>query len=259
MRKLLLILSLFLAVSVASAQENTFMAGFFAKNKLNGTLVITSLDGKTKYVHNTSRADSAFLPASTFKIPNTLIALQEKAIADENEIIKWDGHKWDMTGWNQDQNLKTGMKYSCVWFYQELAKKVGDSTYLKSLKAMNYGNQLTGPELTTFWLNGDIRITANQQIEFLRGVCNQTLPFDARNFEILKKVMLTDSTNNYRMYAKTGWTARVNKQIGWYVGYLEVKGSVWLFAGNIDILNTDQLKFRPEMVYAGFRELGIIE
>jgi len=86
-------LLLVVASAAALAQEDPDLARIFADRGATGTIVMRSLDGSVAYVHNQSRAKEPFIPASTFKIPTSLIALEEKAIADENEVIKWDGRK----------------------------------------------------------------------------------------------------------------------------------------------------------------------
>ncbi|MEH0018736.1 MAG: penicillin-binding transpeptidase domain-containing protein [Desulfobacter sp.] len=118
----------------------------------NGTIVISSLDSNTQFLNNKARAEKRLLPASTFKIPNTLIALDTGAVADEKEIIKWDGQDKGWYRWNKDQSLETAFPFSCVWFYQELAGRVGNASYLKYLDGIDYGNEQTGKNLDTFWL-----------------------------------------------------------------------------------------------------------
>ncbi len=258
MKKLIILFVANLVVFGLSAQSINFLTEYFVKNQIKGTMVIMALDSSAQFVYNPERANEAFLPASTFKIPNTLISLQEKVITDENEVIKWDGHSWEVKDWNHDQSLQSAFKVSCVWFYQELAKRVGNETYLTYLKKMHYGNELTGPEVSLFWLAGDIRISAWQQIAFLKTVYNQTGPFDQRNYQILKRIMLTDSTADYKIYTKTGWAARVEQEIGWYVGYVETKGKVWIFACNLDINDPAQAVYRKQIAYQGLREAGII-
>ena len=101
------------------------LTNLFRNKGINGTIVISIMDGTKKYIHDDERANSRMVPASTFKIPNTLIALEEKAVADEKEIIKWDGVDKGMAVWNKDQSIQTAFPSSCVWFYQALAKRVG--------------------------------------------------------------------------------------------------------------------------------------
>jgi beta-lactamase class D len=221
-----------------------------------GTIVISSLDGKTAYVHNDARAAERFLPASTFKIPNTLIALEEGAVRDEGEIIKWDGKDKGRPEWNKDQSLATAFPASCVWFYQELAKRVGDGTYRRYLSRMKYGNSRTGPDVTTFWLNGDLRISAREQIAFLKKLVREDLPFKKAHLQTLKKIMTVEETPAYTLRAKTGWTGA--NGIGWYVGYVETKGTTWLFAMNLDTVTPESMKYRQEITREALKLKGLL-
>ena len=218
-----------------------------------------SLDGKTRYIHNQDRAEERFLPASTFKIPHTLIALAEGAIKDEKEIIRWDGNDKGWKEWNKDQTLETAFPLSCVWFYQELAKRVGNGQYIKHLQKIPYGNQKTGADVTTFWLEGDLRISPLEQIEFLKRLYNDELPYSRQHMDILKQLMIVERTPHYTIRAKTGWTMRVTPQIGWYVGYVETKGHVWFFVTNIEIFNKGDEKFRQEISLEALKLKGILE
>ncbi|MCB0729998.1 MAG: class D beta-lactamase [Ignavibacteriae bacterium] len=238
--------------------ENENWSEFYNSAKVNGTFVLTKLNSDSIFCFNKNRTDSSFLPASTFKIINSLISLETKAIEDENEIIKWDGQKRFLENWNQDQNLRSAIKYSCVWFYQELARRVGKEKMQYYLDVCNYGNSKMGDKIDTFWLEGDIRISAKEQIKFLTNFLNKTLPFSDRNFEIVKNIMLIDSTDKYKYYAKTGWTARVEREIGWYVGFVERLGETWIFAINIDMNGIDDAKYRIEITESILKQEGIL-
>lgn len=224
-------------------------------NHLNGTVVIESLKTKERHVYNEKRSKEYFLPASTFKIVNTLIALWEKVIHDETEIIKWDGKDKGRVEWNKDQNLKSAFAVSCVWFYQELAKRIGNDRYLIYLRKIRYGNMKTGSGVDSFWLNGDLRISAVGQISVLKDIYAKNGPFDGSAYEILKSIMIVDKTDDYIVRAKTGAASNV----GWYVGYLETGDDVYFFSCNIDIADNEQLKYRKEIIYTAFKELGIIK
>lgn len=227
-------------------------------NNLNATVVVTSLKTGNSFTYNEARANVPFLPASTFKIPNTLIALQEGAIKGLNDTIRWDGTHRFLAEWNHDQDLASAFPLSCVWFYQELASRIGNDTYLDYLDRLNYGNRLTGPNLRTFWLDGDIRISALQQIAFIKNLYLRQFSFSDQHYDMLRRVMLTDSTSKYRMYAKTGWTARVEVETGWYVGYVETDGDIWFFACNLEIREATDARFRKELPYQYLRDLKII-
>jgi len=230
----------------------------FEKLNIKGTMVISTLDGKKEYIYNKKRANTGFLPASTFKIPNTLIALQEKAIKDEYEIIKWDGKKRFYPPWNKDQTLQSALKYSCVWCYQRLALKIGNEKYLKYLDKLNYGNKKTGDEVTTFWLEGDIRISALEQIEFLKKLYKDKLPFKQEYLDLTKKILTVEKNDNYTIRAKTGWSSQKIWGVGWYVGYVEKKDKIYFFALNINIDDKSQLKYRVQIVNEVLKQKGII-
>ena len=170
--------------------EDLELKKLFDKRALTGTVVISSLDNKTVFISNDKRAKQQLAPASTFKIANTLIALEEKAVKDELEIIKWDGKDKGWKPWNQDHSIKSGFPISCVWCYQELAKRVGLDKYHQHLKQLNYGNMQTGGNLTRFWLDGDLKISALEQIEFLQKLYKNDLPYKQRNLDKTKDVMI---------------------------------------------------------------------
>lgn len=231
----------------------------FSKRGINGCMVLYNLNETTSHNYNIDRVDSAFLPASTFKIINSLIALEEAVVESIYDTIKWDGVNRNWDKWNQDHTLASALKYSAVWFYQELARRVGRENYQKWLNKCDYGNHKTGDEIDTFWLDGDVRISTLGQIRFLEKLINNELPFSTRNQELVKQIMLTDSTNDYQVYSKTGWAMRVDQQIGWLVGFVVTKTNTWIFACNIDIEKDSDAKYRKEIVYEILQEKGIVD
>lgn len=231
---------------------------YFTEAGVEGTFILYNLNDDSLKVYNPERAEIQFLPASTFKILNSLISLETKAVKDENEIIKWDGVKRFYDAWNQDQSMKSGIKISCVWFYQELARRVGFERMQMYIDSVNYGNKKLGDKIDTFWLEGELRISAVEQILFLRKFVEKKLPFSERNLETVKNIMLVDSTKDYKMYAKTGMTARVEKSIGWYVGFVEAKNNFYLFALNIDINKDEDAKERIEITLDILKSQSII-
>lgn len=258
-----IILKAVVILCVVSVMTGTAYAGpglekLFSDRNVKGTIIISSLDGKTQYLFNEKRSKTRFLPASTFKIPNTLIALDEGVIADEKEVIKWDGKDRGWPAWNKDQSLETAFPVSCVWFYQELARRVGNDRYLFHFKRLDYGNSQTGPDVTTFWLNGDLKISAEEQIAFLKRLYNEELPYKRHHIQLLKKIMIVEETPDYTVRAKTGWAMRISHQHGWYIGYVETKGQVWFFATNIDIHKKSDALYRKEITMAALKLKGII-
>ncbi len=254
--KTLLSFSLLFTLFACSQQPNSILNKYsssdlkriFESEQINGCFTIYDLKNDTKLSFNEERLDSAFLPASTFKIINSMIALETGVIKDENEIIKWDSIDRGNDNWNRDQNLESGLKYSAVWFYQELARRIGEERMKYWVEASDYGNKNINGGIDVFWLRGDIRISSNQQIDFLKKLYFNQLPFSQKNQEIVKRIMIVDQTADYTIRAKTGWAARIDNQIGWYVGYLEKGENVYFFTVNIDIKNSDDAAKRKIIV-----------
>lgn len=161
--------------------------------------------------------------------------------------------------WNKDQNLKTALPLSCVWFYQELAKKVGIEKYSEYLNQINYGNKKVGTKADNFWLEGDIRISAKEQIDFLKKVYNEEYNFEEDYYKILKDLMIEEKNAEYTLSGKTGRAQRINPQIGWYVGYVETAKDTWFFACNLDIRQNSDVDYRKELVLGYLKDLKIIK
>ena len=178
------------------------------------------------------------LPASTFKIINLLIALEIKVIKDENEVIKWVG-KTDTTLYGyrpeiyKDMTLREAFEVSAGWVFIELAKKIGKKNYTKYLNACRYGNLDLSMKDVDFWNFGSFGISPQNQVMFLKAVYEEKLPFSKRNYEILKRVMVVEKTNDYTIRAKTGWTRDGGVDSGWWVGYVESRENTYFFATRI--------------------------
>lgn len=247
-----------LCFSLFAHAEDSAITHLFNKAGINGTILIESIKTGQRYIYNEARSKQAFTAASTFKIINTLIALEEGAIAGASSTIQWDGTRYEITDWNHDQTLESAFKVSCVWCYQELARRVGAAKYPAYLRRAQYG-QLHEPfDGTQFWLDGSLTISAEQQVSFLNRVVKRRLPYQASSYETLKSIMLIEATPSYRLYAKTGWATRSTPGIGWYVGYVEVGEDTWLFALNIDTHSATDLPLRKQLTLDALRVKGIL-
>ena len=225
----------------------------FKKYKVEGTIVIESLNKKKIHIYNDKRASELFSPASTFKIPHSLIALNE-GIVKKDSVIVWDKKIREYESWNKDQILLTAFKSSCVWCYQEFASKIGVEKYKKYLKELNYGNKKIGDDVTRFWLDESLEITTFEQIKFLKRFYTNNLPFKIEDINLLKEIMIDEKNENYIIRAKTGWEWKY----GWYVGYVETKDDVWFFSTNIDTKSKDDLPKRKAITLEALKIKGII-
>lgn len=202
---------------------------------MNGTIVIFDTKQNTYTSNDIKWAETGFLPASTFKIPNTLIALETGVLHDENTILKWNGEKHWMEAWNKDLTLKEAFHASCVPCYQEIARKIGEERMKRYLKSFDYPEMFVdSANLDKFWLNGEGRISPLQQITFLKLFNEGGLPIKTTTYTTAKKVFEREKTENYTLYAKTGWSSGENIENGWFIGFLETNNKVYYFATNIE-------------------------
>jgi beta-lactamase class D len=240
--------------------DTTRIAGYFREYHLHGCFVLCDLKDSAYYRYNAARCDSGFLPASTFKIFNALAGLETGVIRDENHTRKWDGIRRAVPEWNSDQTMKTAMQYSVVWYYQQVAREIGPERMSSLLRNVRYGNEDISAGIDTFWLTGKFAISADEQVEFLRRLYRDALPFSLRNMHIVKHVLVTDSTQRYILRSKTGLT-RVGKgrSIGWWVGYLDQDGDIYLFAmnGEGESTNPRLPAARKEISLRIFNDLGL--
>ncbi len=197
--------------------------------KLDGTGIVLDLNRSKKLLFG-QRTDERLNPCSTFKILNSLIALDSNAVKDENETLVWDGVVRAYPVWNRDHSMRSAIQVSTVWFYQEMARRIGAAKMQKMVQASHYGNGDTSRSLTDFWLgNGSLKISANEQIDFLTKLMQYRLPFSERSIATVKDIMVIEKNQNYMLGGKTGSCAG----IGWFVGFLEEKNATKVFAFNV--------------------------
>jgi beta-lactamase class D len=185
-------------------------------------VVIYDLQTKQYFYFNDSLAQVPFSPASTFKIPNTLIGLETGVLKDSTTKLLQDSMN--------NLTLKNAFQHSIVPYYQELARRIGEKNMQSFVKRFHYGNEKASPELTTFWLKGDLRITALQQIEFLYKIEKQKLGLRSETYQTLMEIFELRRSHPFKIYGKTGWGVQDGKDIGWLVGFAEWGKSRYLFA-----------------------------
>lgn len=214
---------------------------FFDYYNVKGSFLLYNLKEDSYTGYNIERCRKRFLPASTFKIFNSLVGIETGIIPDSNFIFYWDSTKYQVNNWNQDLILRKAFQYSCVPCYQNLARKVGMERMKFYIEKEQYGNEvLTGP-IDFFWLNATLKISQIEQIKFLKKLYNKELGFSLKAMQIVKHIMLIENKPDYKLRAKTGWGIdKEGLNIGWYVGYLEKNNNVYFFATNIESDSPDE-------------------
>lgn len=204
----------------------------FTKFNAKGTLVIADerVTPAKLLVFNPERAKQRMSPASTFKIPHSLMALDAGVLKDEFQLFRWDGVERSFAGHNQDQNLRSAMRTSALWVYEIFAKQIGEKRAGEYLQKIGYGNANPSTDKGTYWVDGKLAISAEEQIAFLKKLYLNQLPFAKEHQLLVKDMMINEAGKEWILRAKTGWEGR----FGWWVGYVEWPTGPVFFALNID-------------------------
>lgn len=224
------LISLLQSCSVNKAEIDNSLKQYFDEAKVEGCFtMLSNSDGKIT-VYNMALDTQRFLPASTFKIVNSLIGLQTGAIVNEDMLIKWDGKARPVQAWNKDLTMKEAFKVSSVPYYQEVARKIGYDTMKVWLDSIGYGNKnLSGP-IDSFWLNNNLKISPDEQLGLVKGLYFDKLPFQKRAQQIVREVMLAEDNTQYKLSYKTGLGYDENENlIGWLTGWIEENRHVYFF------------------------------
>jgi beta-lactamase class D len=234
---------------------------------VEGTAVLLDAQTGRTVRHNPERARTRFLPASTYKIPNTLIALETGVVSGPDFALAWDSavaprQPWWPAVWAKDHTLRTALPNSVVWYYQDLARRIGPARMQAYVDRFAYGNRDISGGIDQFWLTGGLRISPEEQVDFLRRFYFGELGVSERTARTAKDLLVLEETPTYRLSGKTGWAGLGDSsapQIGWLVGYVERDGKVYFFATNIDIETGEDAAARLSITKAILRDLGLIE
>lgn len=236
-----------------------------------GTFVLLDLKHDRTVRHDERRAAERFPPCSTFKVPNALIALDAGVLADAETVLKWTPQLADAKGplpqvpqdWMRDHTLRSAMQYSVLWYFQEVARRVGEERYGKYLAAFDYGNRDISGGIDRFWLSSSLRISADEQVAFLKKLHAAQLPVSRHALDVVKDVIVLETTPEYRLSGKTGTGPLPDgsgRSINWLVGYLEAGGDVYVYALNLEgaSLGAVTRQRRIEITKDILRDLGIL-
>jgi len=227
------------------------------------SLLIRRHSDQTQWFINKQRAYQQFRPASTTKIPHSLIGVETLAI-QPNTLFKWNGIDYGSRNWNKTQTLEHAFRNSTVWVYQLLTTRVGHSKMQNWLQQFNYGNANIGSQsmLTRYWLDGPLQISSDEQVDFLEKVHQRKLGLQQETYQQTLPIMLNDSQTGRRLYAKTGlYPAPNGGYLGWFVGWLEIDNTqqteIYTFALNIDVAEFSERKKRKTFVIDAFKKLNL--
>ncbi len=232
---------------------------------VNGAILIYDLQENMYYSNDFEWAEKGQLPASTFKIPNSIIALETGVVESDSTLFKWNGEPRAYKTWEQNLILKDAFQLSCVPCYQEIARKIGATRMIEYVTVFNYGSiQIDSASIDNFWLAGDSKINQLQQISFLKQFYQSELPISKRTERIMKKIIILEENSDFKLSGKTGWSNNNEINNGWFVGFIEAgNNEVYFFATNIEPkegFNLDLFPvIRKEVTYKALKEMDIMK
>jgi beta-lactamase class D len=224
------------AAGAMAVRELPELVKEFEAEGTTGTIALFDSQDGVLGCSDVKRCQQAFIPASTFKIPNSMIALETGVIEGPDTVMKWDGKQYSVEAWNQDLKFRDAFRVSCVPCYRAIARQVGEKVEQEWVSKLDYGNHDISGGVDKFWLWGGLRISPLEQIAFLRRFDDNQLPISERTADIVRDIMTLDVTEKYVLRAKTGATKTPDepRDLGWFVGWLELGERRVFFATLID-------------------------
>jgi beta-lactamase class D len=205
-----------------------------------GCFEIVALDGDgtpTRHEGKSGECSVPTVPASTFKIPHALVALQTGVVTDPDAMETWDGKKQFVEACGRDQSLRTAIQESCLWFFQRTAAKIGAERMKAELAKLDYGNAKVDGRIDTFWLaGGSLEVTPDEQLDFVvRMFDGKLTSIDRAHVATVESIMQSDlarwkprvptdfamPSSSATLWAKTGTDEVDGLRMTWWMGAIE--------------------------------------
>lgn len=208
----------------------------FEAERVTGTIALFDTQDGVVGCSNLKKCQTAVTPASTFKIPHSMVALETGVVEGPDTLLPWSHQTYTNNDWNQDLTFRDAFRLSCVPCYRAIARKLGDATEQEWLNKLGYGNRSIEGGVDEFWLGGGLRITALEQLDFLRRFDGDKLPISSRTADLVRDIMTIDVTESYVLRGKTGSALPPDEPVEttWFVGWLELGERRVFFATMLD-------------------------
>jgi beta-lactamase class D len=251
----------FASVAPQRSEIREDLAKHFADEDTVGTFVGYKVDDYLVIASDKNRSGEAMLPASTFKIPNSLIALETGVVGDpDKDVFKWDGIVRSIEDWNRDHTMRSAIAVSAVPVYQEIARRIGAERMQKYLDLLEYGNRDIGGGIDQFWLSGNLRIDPVQQVDFVDRLRRGVLPVSKRSQDLVRDIVPVTKIGDVVIRAKSGLLgAEIGKpSLGWLVGWAEKGSADTVFALNLDCREPRHIADRMKLAQQCLTDIGAI-
>lgn len=185
-------------------------------------------------------------PASTFKVPHALAALDAGVVSGPDEVFTWDGQgDWPPSS-RRDHTLASALRNSVVWYFQRIAERLGAEREQEYLQRLAFGNMDSRSGPTSFWLGGSLQVTPEEQQAFWVRLYENRLPIAPAAVAAVKQMLIqppgviVNAAGAQRFLgpwpsrvvvsAKTGSaTDRSGRGVRWLNGQVERDGRVFVF------------------------------
>ncbi|MGC2777087.1 MAG: class D beta-lactamase [Bradyrhizobium sp.] len=237
------------------------LAKYFTDDGTKGTFVAYKVEEYLVIASDTERSGEGKLPASTFKIANSLIALETGVVEDpDKDVFKWDGVTRSIEAWNKDHTLRSAIAVSAVPVYQEIARRIGPERMQKFLEEFDYGNHDIGGGIDQFWLTGALRIDPVQQVDFIDRLRRGTLPVSKRSQDLVRDIIPTVKAGDSLIHFKSGLLGaeRGEHTLGWMVGWVDKSDQPTVFALNMDCPEQRHVADRMTLTQACLKDIGAL-
>ncbi len=224
-----------------------------------GTFAMLDVANGRTTVVDSERAQRRLVPASTFKVPHALIALETGAIRDLDEVIPWNRQTLAFKDWERDMTVREAIKVSNASVFQTIARRIGPEKEKEWLDRLGYGHAEVGEHVDQFWLDGPLTISPVEQTRFLQRLADRSLPASTAAQDAVIGAVELERTEAFTLYGKTGWQFSRTPQLGWWVGWVrQADRRLHTFALNLDIEEPADAELRIPLARQLLQKLGAV-
>jgi beta-lactamase class D len=240
-------------------KESPEVRRLFDDAGVEGTFLIFDQEAEQFIGYNQRLAEVRQVPASTFKIPHTLIGLATGAVASVDEVLPYGGRPQPFPTWEHDMPLAEAITLSAVPIYQQLAMRIGPVRMREQLERLEYGTREIGSDVTRFWLDGPLRISPIEQVQFLARLASKKLTYPIEMQEAVARIIQIEKTPTYALHAKTGWAFLGEEEFGWWVGWVHRRERLVPFALHMRMRSAEDGPLRIALSKQCLHALAVIE
>ncbi|MEU8303114.1 class D beta-lactamase [Actinomadura sp. NPDC048955] len=216
--------------------ERDDLLAVFDAAGVRGSFALLDVKTRNTTVVDRRRAETRLVPASSFKVPHALVALETGVVKSPDEVIPWDGTPQPFPEWEQDMTMREAIRISNAAAFQVIARRIGLKRERQWLHRFGYGNRQTGTKVDRFWLDGPLEISAVEQTRFMERLAAQRLPASREHQRTVRDLIKQEEKDGYKLYAKSGWQNAPGPGTGWWAGWVERDGRGYTFALNLDVV-----------------------